>query len=858
MKFRSSIAILGSLLMFLTFIPTGAYAQTGSDEAEEISVGFAVPEVGTVLLPAFITADERLYLPVAEIFSFLRVRIDSLADPGVLSGYIFDEKRTFRIDAAAGRIEAAGTERDVKDGEMIVAAGRAYLRSDLFGTLFGLRCTFDFGDLEVRLFTDYELPAVREARRESARRTMRGLYEAESFEREAREGGALIRPGVADWTVTGTLDSLGRVSAAYTLDLGAEVLGGAMRVRLEGENDSIAGHIPWEWRYVDNDFAPARQVTLGNVPSLLPEPFAATALGASVTNRSTLTRTAYGAYVIQDRTEPEWDVELYVNNSLADVVTADANGIYRFEIPFRYGATDVRLRFFGPYGEERTMEKTLRIPLTMLPAGEVEYTVAGGLLEGEGSGLFAHAKGEVGVGSMLTLGGGIYGVQYNAPESWYPYVTGSARLTNSLFLSGQYSPSTGGEGSLSWMTPMQGTVELGYRRGKRYTPRTVGGDWSDPADKIEEKRTLSFSTPLPFAGTAQARITDNVLSYGHAVQGEGTVAARFMGLPVTLEMRGEWVANGTWTLASFRTGVRTFFRPWNLASVRPSMEFDLRSGRIASGRLELERQIAGGMWANVALLREFAAVSGAGNVSAQFGVRMDLPFARTNTTGRYEKGGFGYTTTASGSVAWDSRDGAVVAENRSAADRASLTIRPFLDLNGNDTLDAGEPPVPELDVVVSGGIVRHRASDSTIRVLGLEPYRPRVLRVDESSLPEISWRARYKTWKVTPRPNRFERIDLPIVVVGEAAGKVTRGADGTGMRGVLVRFRQLDGDFTDSTITYDDGEFFYMGLPPGRYSVSPDAEQMRILGFDPETASIEFVVKPGREGDIIEGIEFSI
>lgn len=857
MKFRPTIAILG-VLMFLTFLPTGAYAQTGSDEAEEITVGFTVPEAGTALLPAFITADERLYLPVAEIFSFLRVRIDSLADAHVLSGYIFDEKRTFRIDAAGGRIEIAGTGRRMNEGEMMVVGGRAYLRSDLFGPLFGLRCAFDFGDLEVRLSTDYELPAVREARRDAARRAMGGLYETESFEREVREGGALVRPGVADWTVTGTLDSLGRASAAYAVELGAEVLGGAMRVRLEGENDSIAGRIPWEWRYADNNFAPVRQVTLGNVPSLLPEPFSATALGASVTNRSTLTRSAYGAYIIQDRTEPEWEVELYVNNRLVDFVTADAGGMYRFEIPFRYGATEVRLRFFGPYGEERTMEKTLRIPLTMLPAGEVEYTVAGGLLEGEGSGLFAHAKGEVGVGSMLTLGGGIYGVQYNAPESWYPYVTGSARLTNSLFLSGRYSPSTGGEGSLNWMTPMQGTVELGYRRGKRYTPRTVGGDRYGQMEEIEEKRTLSVTAPLPFAGTAQVRVTDNVLSYGHAVQGEGTVATRFMGLPVTLEMRGEWVANGTWTLSSFRTGVRTFFRPWNLASLRPSVEFDLRSGRITSGRLELERQIAGGLWANVALLRDFAAVSGAGSVSAQFGVRMDLPFARTSATGRYENGGFGYTATASGSVAWDSRDGAVVAGNRSVADRASLTIRPFLDLNGNDTLDEGEPPVPELDVAVGGGIVRRRTSDSTIRVLGLEPYRSRILKVDDSGLPEISWRARYRTWKVTPRPNRFERIDLPIVVVGEAAGKVTRGADGAGMRGVLVRFRQLDGDFADSTITYDDGEFFYMGLPPGRYSVSLDAEQMRVLGFDPETSSMEFNVRPGREGDVIEGIALKI
>lgn len=854
---RQLIIVILSTLMVSTSIPSTGYAQIGAEDREEISVGFVVPEVGTILLPAYITADNHLYLPLAEVFAFLRIKVDSLSHDLRMSGYLFDERVTYRIDGTARRIELGGEGRVLNEKELMLADGRMYLRTDLFGTLFGLHCTFNFGDLEVRLSTDYDLPAVRQAKREGARRAMRKLYESESFQKEAADQGALLRLGVADWAVTGALDSLGTSSVAYAFTFGGEVLKGAFRVDIEGENDSIASleNIPWEWRYVDNDFAPARQITLGHVPSILPEPFAASGLGASVTNRSTITRTSYGAYIIQDQTEPEWDVELYVNDQLVDFTTADANGIYRFEIPFRYGSTPVTLRFFGPYGEERTMEKTLRIPLTMLPAGEVEYTVVGGLLEGEGSGLFVHAKGEVGLNSMLTLGGGVYGVQYNAPEMWYPYVVGSARLTNSLFLSGKYSPANGGEGSLNWITPMRGTVELGYRRGPRLFADNVGGEIRR---EIEERRSLSVSTPIPFGGTLQVRAVDNVMSFGHVVQGEGTLATRVLGIPLTVDMRGEWTKMTTWSLSTFTAGLRTLVRPWNIASVRPSIEFDMATRQITGGRLELERQVVNGLWANLTLTQDFRRTGTTTGTTAQIGLRLDLPFARTTSTARYENGGTSYTATASGSLAYDSQDGRFFAEDRTAIDRAALTVRPFLDLNANDTLDAGEPLVPELDVAVEGGTIRRSFSDSTIRVLGLEPYRARVLRVDESNLPEISWKPRYTTLKVMPRPNRFETIDIPLVVVGEASGTVLKGAEGKGMRGLLVRFRQLDGDFSDSTITYEGGEFYYMGLPPGRYSVAVDEEQMRILGLNPETTAIEFDVKPGREGDIVEGLALKV
>lgn len=64
-----------------------------------------------------------------------------------------------------------------------------------------------------------------------------------------------------------------------------------------------------------------------------------------------------GEYPISDYTEPGWTVELYVNNVIVDYQTADASGFYSFDVPLVYGTSEVMLKFYGHYGEERVEEQ---------------------------------------------------------------------------------------------------------------------------------------------------------------------------------------------------------------------------------------------------------------------------------------------------------------------------------------------------------------------------------------------------------------------------------------------------------------------------------------------------------------------
>ena len=56
---------------------------------------------------------------------------------------------------------------------------------------------------------------------------------------------------------------------------------------------------------------------------------------------------------MSDRTEPDWIVELYVNNVLVDYTTADASGFYTFQVPLVYGNTIVKLKFYRALGRRK-------------------------------------------------------------------------------------------------------------------------------------------------------------------------------------------------------------------------------------------------------------------------------------------------------------------------------------------------------------------------------------------------------------------------------------------------------------------------------------------------------------------------
>jgi hypothetical protein len=86
-------------------------------------------------------------------------------------------------------------------------------------------------------------------------------------------------------------------------------------------------------------------------------------IGFSITNAQQSYTSSFTTYTISDHTEPDWTVELYINDALINYTKADQTGYYKFSVPLSYGTTNMVLKFYGPYGEVRS-NAIIHIPST--------------------------------------------------------------------------------------------------------------------------------------------------------------------------------------------------------------------------------------------------------------------------------------------------------------------------------------------------------------------------------------------------------------------------------------------------------------------------------------------------------------
>jgi hypothetical protein len=197
---------------------------------------------------------------------------------------------------------------------------------------------------------------------------------------------------------------------------------------------------------------------------------------------------------------------------------------------------------------------------------------------------------------------------------------------------------------------------------------------------------------------------------------------------------------------------------------------------------------------------------------------------------------------------------------RSSVGKGGITIYPFLDLNANGVRDKGEPKVKGLNLNVSGGRVEHIERDTLIRIYDMEPYTTSLLTLLGSNFDNIAWQIKNKKMAVTIDPNQFKVIEVPVDVLGEVAGTVYLGSEGSerGQGRVIVNIYKRDSTLVSSTLTEEDGYFSYMGLRPGKYFAMIDTTQMRRLSMKATPGIIEFEIEESYEGDFVDGLEFYI
>lgn len=845
---KMGFSVLFVLLTAMSLIFTNKATCQESADYEEIVVSFSVPRIGGADVSALVK-DETLYLCLNDVFNFLKIKYNTDSGFNTFSGFFITEDASYLIDRTKNKIEYQKKEFILKEGDLIRTETGLYLKSDYFGQIFGLDCIFSFRSLTVTLNTKVELPIIREMRQEQMRKSIneiKGVVEADTI---IKRKYPVFNFGNADWTLNSTQESSGAVNSRLALDIGAIVAGGETDIMLNYETDSPFSLKKqyYQWRYANNDFKGLTQVILGKIQSESIATLTSPVVGGKITNTPTTYRRSFGTYTLSDITEPGWLVELYVNNVLVDYKKADASGFYTFDVPLIYGSTDVKLQFYGPWGEERSQEKNIEIPFNFLPKGRFEYDISAGMIEDSTGSVFSRANFDYGISRFMTIGGGVEYLSSLDSMKYIPFAKASIKIAPNLLLSGVYNHGTNFSSILNWKLKSDMQFEFNYiKYNKGQTAITT---------TYTEERKFLFSMPIRLKKTSfytRLSLNQSLTKTSKFTNAELIFTGTVLGVNANLTTGAQVYGDGdprVYSNMSFSTRLPGGF------ILTPQALYNYSSGKFENAKCGIEKRLFKKGYLNLSYENNLNNKTS----NIEVGFRYDFSFAQTGINARRSGSTTTVTESATGSIIFDARSGYISGSSRSTVGKGGLVLIPFLDINCNGIKERGEPKISGLQAHISGGRIESDDKDTLVRVFDLEPYANHILTIDGVNFDNIAWQIKNKNMNVVVEPNMFRRINIPVSVMGEASGMVYIAGRGgkSGQGRIIINFHRSDSTLVKSTMSEADGYFSFLGLTPGKYYAQIDPAQMEKVGM---TASepINFEIHSLIDGDIVDNLEFTL
>jgi len=540
-------------------------------------------------------------------------------------------------------------------------------------------------------------------------------------------------------------------------------------------------------------------------------------------------------------------VELYVNNVLVDYKKADASGFYTFDVPLIYGSTDVKLQFYGPWGEERSQEKNIEIPFNFLPKGRFEYDISAGMIEDSTGSVFSRANFDYGISRFLTIGGGVEYLSSLDSMKYIPFAKASIKIAPNLLLSGVYNHGTNFSSILNWKLKSDIQFELNYiKYNKGQTAITT---------TYTEERKFLFSMPIRLKKTSfytRLSLNQSLTETSKFTNAELIFTGTVLGVNTNLTTGAQIYGEGdprVYSNISFSTRLPGGF------ILTPQALYNYSSGKFENAKCGIEKRLFKKGYLNLSYENNLSNKTS----NIEVGFRYDFSFAQTGINARRSGHATTVTESATGSLIFDARSGYISASSRSTVGNGGLVLTPFLDINCNGIKDKGEPKISGLQAHISGGRIQSDDKDTLVRVFDLEPYANHILTIDGVNFDNIAWQIKNKNMNVVVEPNMFRRINIPVSVMGEASGMVyLSGRSGKSGKGrILINFHRIDSTLVKSTLSEADGYFSFLGLRPGKYYAQIDPAQMEKVGMTASKA-INFEIHSLIDGDIVDNLEFTL
>lgn len=853
---QTFLLTLRIFFLFCFLVPSRSLAQQSS-QYDEVVFGYTLKGLGSYNISVAVKND-KIFLPVTVLFNIFEVYY-TIEGQNTIKGTYISSAMPMTINPVRHEISLGDKVYVLTLEEMFKGEMDIYIAAEKFEEIFGISSIVNINRLQIIAETSKELPAL--VRKKAALvRSEVGSDFGPSVKYPLRYAldRSVLGGAVLDYNVSTSLDKLSSKGTNYTFTGGGEVAGGDIQVSLVGATGQAASVSDLRWRYVvrqNNYFSSftAGQITTGS-------DFIPRVTGIALSNEPIEPRVMFDNYIVDGFTDPESEVELFLNDRLIGFQKANAAGYYRFQFPLTYGTEKISIKTFSKYGDINVSEKQIQIPFSFVPKGILSYNIQAGKVNNNvdpaNNAYFGNVNLLFGAANWLTLNGGlersnntdllkpIYNFGFSsrlfsqyifnvnvAPDAYYLFNANAIFASNAgVFVS--YSKyllsdtligtSPQQNASLALSLPLtfisSGT---GFRISEDYTDAASGKRLSKRLDLLTRLINLQW-----------------LMSYSEVMTGTEVSPLNFNG-------------NGLLTTTAMYMLPRSSVLPNFLQAffLRGAVTYDLQTRSLQDASLQFSKTFMQIFQFNLGFDRNFA-----GNTTSfEAGLIMDLNFTRTSSVFDFSNESMTSRQSLYGSVALDR--GAVFLSNREQIGKGGVDVKLFVDNNYNGKYNAGDELIPARGVKVEGSGKIELGRDSIIRVTQLESYFRYNLEVDKQQVdpnlvPTID------KFSFVVDPNQMRRIEIPFYRGGTISGNVYLEREGirSPLSGSRVIMRATEGNFGDTLRTFADGGFYAMNVAPGSYTLAVDPEQLKFLQAIQQSGPLAVTVHHSMQGDIIEDL----
>ena len=855
--FGYNFRFIGLYVLFTVFaaIPTSAQGNSVDQKLalfssfEEVPIEIQVDGKWSFETNAIITDSNLLFVNVMEVFTHLKIMCNESTKGNTLEGFIENEKKSYSIDYDTKQIKVGNNTIHSTNG-LLEETGIKYIEASVLSEAFGLTLTFNPRSLSAKLVSSFELPYVKQLRIENARNSISKLQGQEIVvDTIIPRNYHLFKFGMLDWGFNSNQTVNNTSTNNVIVGVGSELLFGEANISIN-YNDKYQfdnRQLQYSWRWIDNDKKLIKQAQVGKIYNQSIAFLEAPVVGATINNSPNTVRKASGSYTINDYTEPNWTVELYINDVLVDYTAADASGLYVFSVPIVYGYTALKLKFYGPLGEERTEERIINTPYTFIPAKTLEYSMSAGVLQDENGSRYGQGNFNYGVNRFLTLGGGVEYLSSISNRPFIPFAKAAFQPFSQLVMNLEYAHDVKMKGLLDYYFTKSAFLELDYTK-------YVKGQLATRFNALEERK-VRISVPFKinhFSGFSKLNFSQFVYDSFNFNQIDFVFSTYYRQLSVNSSTLVNWIGNNSPFMIN---NLSLSYRLFNGLVLRPSVEYNLSNSMFTRYRAEIEKRVSK-MYFSASYERSIVSKTDA--VFLNF--RYDLSYARTGVSSYYTNKSLSFSENAQGSFAFGGDNNYVHSGNNSALGKGGILFYPFLDLNQNGKFDKDEKMVLLSSVRVSGGTAVISAKDSIVRVSDLNSFVNYNVEFSDTDLQNISWKFKHKSYQVLVDPNQYKRIFVPIISLGEVNGTVYLNKENAnkGLGRVTVQIYDSKGKKVTEILSESDGYFSYLGLKPGKYLVRIDEKQLKKLNYQALPKAHEATIEISEDGAIVEGLDFNL